>query len=272
MTLNCNNINLRKGSKGSQVKELQTILKEKKYYNGKIDGDYGNLTLEAVKKLQKNLGGLKQDGEFGPVTCKKLQSTNKTTTTTTTTTAKNTTGIYTSTPHYTSTGCNKLGQCNAYNCGPHSIKQCNAKMDIDSIHENTIASWAGTTTAGTGHNGLETAVQMIAQKTGKKIKVEWKNFSDLGNTINERFKKLGEIIEQKNKACIIHNLYRNKYGHYEVIKEINTNNNTCKVLNSLGNRCTYPAYCGYIETRSFSTFASYIAGINQKSIMILTYE
>ena len=64
--------------------------------------------------------------------------------------------------------------------------------------------------------------------------------------------------------------YRNKFGHYEVIQEINTNNNTVKVLNSLGNKCSSISYCGYIETRSFQTFNSYIAGISQKSIAILT--
>lgn len=266
MTLNCENINLKKGSKGNLVKELQGILKNKKYYNGRIDGDYGTMTVDAVKKLQKELG-VKVDGFFGPVTCRAYEASK-----TTTTVKKSTSGVYVSTPHWTSSGCGKLGQKTAYTCGPHSIFQNDAKMNIDSISENTIASWAGTTTAGTGHQGLETALQMVAQKTGQKISVEWKNFSDLGKTINERFKALGEIIEQPNKGVIVHNLYRNKYGHYEVIREINTNNNTCKVLNSLGNRCGYPCYCGYIETRSFSTFASYIGGISQKSIMILTYQ
>ena len=73
MTLNCKNINLKKGSKGDTVKELQTILQEKKLYNGKIDGEYGPLTETAVKKLQKQQGNT-QDGWFGPKTCQKLQT------------------------------------------------------------------------------------------------------------------------------------------------------------------------------------------------------
>lgn len=277
MTLNCKKINLKKGSKGKQVKELQQILQEKKLYTGKIDSKYGELTEEAVKKLQKQLGGLKQDGVFGSATCTKLQGSNNASTTSKTSTITKTqsyekNGVYYSSPHWTSTGCNKLGQCTPYYCGVHSIRQCNAKQDIDTYTEQQLASLAGTTTAGTSHQGLETALAIVAQKENRKIKVEWKNFSDLGNTIHERFKKIGEIIAQQNKDIIIHNKYRNKYGHYEVLKEVNTNNNTCKVLNSLGNRCNRPAYCGYIETRSFSTFAGYISGINQKSIMIITYE
>ena len=48
-----------------------------------------------------------------------------------------------------------------------------------------------------------------------------------------------------------------RYGDSQVF--IDTKNNIVKVLNSLGNRCSRPAYCGYIENRSFNTFASYIA-------------
>lgn len=272
MTFDCKNINLKKGSTGNLVKELQGILKNKKYYTATIDGDFGTKTVNAVKKLQKELK-VKQDGIFGSVTCKAYEESKTSKKETVKETTKtNTSGIYTSKPHYINSGCGKLGQITAYTCGPHSIFQNDAKMDLDSITEKTIAGWAGTTTAGTGHQGLETALQMVAQKTGRKISVEWKNFSDFGDTIRERFKRIGEILEQKNKGVIVHNLYRNKYGHYEVIREINLNNSTCKVLNSLGNRCGYPCYCGYIETRSFSTFASYIRGISQKSIMIITYS
>lgn len=74
MTLNCGNINLKKGSTGAEVKELQTILKEKGYYNGKVDSDFGDVTLAAVKSYQKK-NGLLEDGVVGPVTCKKLQTT-----------------------------------------------------------------------------------------------------------------------------------------------------------------------------------------------------
>lgn len=72
MTLNCNNINLKKGSKGEQVKEAQNLLKQLQHYNGKLDGDYGDLTVQAVKTFQKTQKTLAVDGIIGPVTCKKL--------------------------------------------------------------------------------------------------------------------------------------------------------------------------------------------------------
>lgn len=263
MTLDCNNINLKEGSKGEQVKELQTILTNKKYYTGKIDGVYGSYTVNAVKSYQK-ANNLLQDGIVGSVTCKKLKTNDGSS-------SKNTTGIYVSKNHWIGTGCNKLGQCNKYNCSPHSIHQCNSKKNLDKYTELNIASYAGTTSKGTSHQGIETALAKLAKLFGIQIKVTWKNFSDLGSNRKERWTRLGELIERQNIGVIVHNLYRNQYGHYEVIKQINTNNNTCIVLNSLGNKCTSTAYCGYQETRSFSTFESYMSGISQKSLCIIEY-
>lgn len=70
--INCPKINLKKGSKGDDVKTLQTMLKALGYYTRQIDGDFGQYTDSAVKAYQRNAGGLLVDGIFGPVTCKKL--------------------------------------------------------------------------------------------------------------------------------------------------------------------------------------------------------
>ena len=266
--VDCNNINLMKNSTGEKVTQIQTILKQKGYYTGKLDGSYGSYTVEAVKKFQKDKG-LLQDGIVGPVTCKKLQEAN-TTVNEGKSYYKN--GVYHSSPHWISRGCNKLGQCNGYYCAPHSIRQCNSKQDIDEYKEATIAGWAGTTSAGTSHYGIETAIATLAKKTGKKIKVQWKNFSDLGSNRNARFKAIGELICKQNIGVIFHLLYKNKWGHYETIREVNMNNNTVTVLNSLGSKCSAPAYCGSLEVRSFATMESYLRGISQKSICIVTYE
>lgn len=59
--------NLKRGSKGSQVKSLQRLLKQKKLYDGKIDGIYGAKTTAAVKKFQKK-HELKVDGIVGKKT------------------------------------------------------------------------------------------------------------------------------------------------------------------------------------------------------------
>ena len=263
MSLNCENINLKKGSQGIQVKELQTILRNKGYYTAKIDGIFGDYTLQAVLKYQKD-NKLLPDGIVGPVTCTMLNSNGIA--------SGDITGRYISTNHHEGTGCNKKGQCNSKVCGPHSIRQSNSKKDIDAYLEMQIAGWAGTTSAGTSHNGIQTALYEVGKRAGYNIKLEWKNFSDMGKTLDERYRAIGKLIEKPNVSVIWHDLYRSKYGHYEVVKEINMNNKILLVLNSLGNSCGSGTYCGYTETRSFSEMAKYLAGISQKSILIVTYE
>jgi len=73
----CTKISLKKGSQGEDVKKLQTILKARGYYTRQIDGDYGDYTVAAVKRLQQ-VQGNDPDGWFGQKTCQKLQGTSTT--------------------------------------------------------------------------------------------------------------------------------------------------------------------------------------------------
>ena len=195
-------------------------------------------------------------------------NTKKTTTTPISTNKKTTkknncSNPYTSSPHPTKTGCNEMGQNTAYFCGVSAIHKTLRKFGITKYSQETLAKWAGTTTKGTDHKGIETCIAKVSKETGVKLSCKWYNFSELG------FEKLAKTICQPNKDAIVHLNYRNKYGHYEVINQINTKNNSTKILNSLGNRCG-KCYCGYVENRTFSTEKQYINGISQKSILIIT--
>lgn len=55
------------GSRGDEVRQIQTKLKRWGYYNGSIDGIYGSQTLSAVKWFQSK-NGLQVDGIAGPKT------------------------------------------------------------------------------------------------------------------------------------------------------------------------------------------------------------
>ena len=274
--MDCNNMNLKRGSKGIMVKELQSLLTTKKYYTGRIDGDFGAYTEKALKNYQKR-NGLKVDGIFGPVTCRKLNGTtttgditSKQITATTTPTSNRGYTIFTNTRLCEKQGGDCLGQINAYHCGPHAVRQALRRFGITGYTEKQIGQYAGTTTAGTGHAGLETAIAYIAKREGIKLRVEWKNFSDLGDTLVEHFRRYGDLMTDENKAVFHHELYANRYGHYSILKQVNCNSNTLIVANSLGNRCGSPAYCGYMENRTFNTQKSYFQGISQRSICIIT--
>lgn len=163
--------------------------------------------------------------------------------------------------YLTKQGCSGLGQCTPYYCACNSLQQSFYRLTGILVNESTIAEWAGTTSSGTDHTGINTAVAAFNKKYNKQIVIEWYNFSELGWSGIETLMKQG--------ALFFHLLYRNQYGHYEPIKSIG---DELKILNSLGDRCNYPAYCGYIETRTKATQKSYISGISQKSVAFLYIE
>ena len=59
------------GSRGEEVRQIQTKLKRWGYYKGNVDGIYGSRTLEAVKYFQRK-NGLKVDGIAGKETLKAM--------------------------------------------------------------------------------------------------------------------------------------------------------------------------------------------------------
>lgn len=61
----------KRGSVGTEVKNIQTRLIKWGYLSGTADGIYGAKTEEAVKKFQKN-HGLTADGVAGPATLQKI--------------------------------------------------------------------------------------------------------------------------------------------------------------------------------------------------------
>ena len=66
---------MRTGSKGQEVKDLQTRLSALGFYSGEIDGEFGPGTKEAVIAFQKT-NGLEADGIVGEETRELLFSVN----------------------------------------------------------------------------------------------------------------------------------------------------------------------------------------------------
>lgn len=161
--------------------------------------------------------------------------------------------------YLTKKGCSGMGQCTGYYCACNSLQQSFYRLTGIKVDEKTIAGWAGTTSDGTDHAGINTAVAKFNKKYNKNIKINWHNFSELSWT------KISEFI--KKGAVFFHLLYRNKWGHYEPIQSVG---DPLKILNSLGNSCGSGTYCGYIENRSKSEQKRYINGISQKSVAVLT--
>lgn len=58
---------LKLGDKGVAVKEIQSLLKQKGFYHGRLDGDFGPMTEDAVKRFQRSKE-VTIDGIVGPTT------------------------------------------------------------------------------------------------------------------------------------------------------------------------------------------------------------
>ena len=71
MALDCTKMNLLLGMEGDEIKTVQQMLHDLSFYGGKIDGYYGPVSVDAVMQFQR-VTYLDRDGNFGPVTCKKL--------------------------------------------------------------------------------------------------------------------------------------------------------------------------------------------------------
>ena len=67
-------VSLKKGAYGPEVRNLQYVLYELGYYDGPIDGDYGDTTEDAVRAFQINNNLTPVDGVAGTKTLKKLYS------------------------------------------------------------------------------------------------------------------------------------------------------------------------------------------------------
>ena len=187
---------------------------------------------------------------------------------------------YTSKPHLTDSD---LGQDTPYGCANNSEQQALYKLTGKRFKESELAKLSGTTSKGTGHQGINTCIAAISKKTGVNLTVEWMYFSDLGKTIEERFEALAKIICKSNKAVITHIKYINGgedvatstnkgFGHYETIEKIDIKKKTVRVLNSLGTKKANGGYVGKLQERPYRIEASYLAYTSggQKAICIIT--
>lgn len=212
---------------------------------------------------------------------KTASKTEKNTTTPTSTTKKTSksTTLYKSQPHLLTTK-EGLGQNYPWSCGPNMLQQLFKKLLNKTISEDYLIKVCGTTSSGTGHNQLRTGVAAVGKKYGVKFKVEFKNFSDMGKTIDERFKNIGKLLEKSNIAIGFHIGYQGSgekatgtiFGHYEIVDTIDVKNRKVRALNSLGYKLNSNAYQGHLQWRPFELQARYCAQTpgGQPSVMIVT--
>lgn len=157
-------------------------------------------------------------------------------------------------PRYKSNS-SAIRQERLYWCADNMMQMLIYELTGKWLSESYLAKLAGTTTSGTGHDGINSALKVVAKKLGVNWSIEWKYFSDVG------YDQFGKLIKDPAVGTGTHVLYK-IWGHYEYCIGVNLNTKKCLVANSLSG--------GWLEYRSFTTETKYINGNSQKSILLVT--
>ena len=148
-----------------------------------------------------------------------------------------------------------FAQCTDYFCACNSV-QCLIKYHTGRyISEYTLASVGGTTTSGTGHYGIECMIDWFNRNYPEQLTIEWANFGDYG------FEGVAALFEQDSTGVFFHNLRKNQWGHYSILREIDMDNEVVVEYNSLSG--------GNLEEHSFGTWREWLGGISQPSLCII---
>ncbi|MGB9979359.1 peptidoglycan-binding domain-containing protein [Methanobacterium sp.] len=241
------------GSNGDKVIKLQTELYRLRYYRGKIDGKYGPVTQAAVKAYQ-TVKHLVIDGCIGNETWGSLFPPAKTSSVH----ASQKITASTKDPCYKSPrflNDKDLKQDTNYFCACNVSQQVLFELFGIRVPESELAREEGTTTDGTGHDGIKAGIIKEAKDHGHKVSVEFVNWS------SKSLDEIGEMIADPNTGIFVHDKYKETWGHYEYLTGLCKDKSTVIVANSLSG--------GYMETRPISTLVKWINMINQPSLGIV---
>ena len=153
-------------------------------------------------------------------------------------------------------------QNNNYYCAPFSIMEAWYELFGEDLSQTHIANLAGTTENGTGHSGINNALNQLSKEQGHKIKFEWKNFGDVG------WDKLAQYCRDPKVAFIVHGgwaelgTWNFESGHYYTLACINPK---AKYVYEI-----YSLMGDNLQKRSFDYIKASIGYISQPSLCIIT--
>lgn len=162
-------------------------------------------------------------------------------------------------PRYLSNGEEK--QSTNYYCLPVSVMQSVYELTGIDLSQSWLAKIMGTTTAGTGHQGVAKALTEVNKKYKLNLKHEWKNFSNIG------WDKLAQYVKNPDVAIIIHGgwaelgTWNFEAGHYYTLACINPSKKYAYEIYSLQGAS--------LQKRSFDYLRASMNYISQPSVCII---
>ncbi len=162
-------------------------------------------------------------------------------------------------PKYLSNGEEK--QSTNYYCADVSIMQVVYELYGKDLSQRKIAEWAGTTTNGTSHSGINSAIKKINDVYKLNMSIEWFNFSDIG------WDKLAQYVKNPNVAIIVHGGWAPlgtrsfEAGHYYTLACVNPSKSYAYEIYSLRGAT--------LQKRSFDYLRASMNYISQPSIAVV---
>jgi peptidoglycan hydrolase-like protein with peptidoglycan-binding domain len=260
LTNTCPDEDLRPGCKGENVKAVQNFLNDRGFATN-TDGIYTDQTKGAVAAFQTAAQsidlyqGYVVDGLYGHYTAVAAywyDSKKAGRTPAPTPSQPSANGVYSSPAwrHY-------QDQETGYWCGPFTDSQIIYELWGHEAAQSYLASLGGTTSAGTDHDGLLYAINTWASRNGHSCNSWFQNFSSTG------WDQLGQWVADPNIGIGIHCLYKDRWGHYMYVVQVNMNNQTVICIDSLNEEDTIAV--------DFGTFARWIAETpgGQPSVLVV---
>lgn len=124
-------------------------------------------------------------------------------------------------------------QQTGYWCGPFMVSQILYELFGVEVAQSWLAEIAYTSSAGTDHNGVIRDITTWAAQNGHVVKAWFQNFSEMGDSIDARFRALGGAIASPYLGIGIHGFYKDHWGHYMYPVEVNMDNRTITIIDSL---------------------------------------
>lgn len=152
-------------------------------------------------------------------------------------------------------------QSTNYYCAEVSIMQCFYELFGIDLSQRHIAEIAGTTTDGTGHRGINRALEILQKEHNVKLSYSWKNFSQVG------WDKLAQYCRDPNTSFIVHGgwaelgTWNFEAGHYYTLACVCPKNKYVYEIYSLQGAS--------LQKRSFDYIKASINYISQPSICII---
>jgi len=151
-----------------------------------------------------------------------------------------------------------------YTCGPSSLQMALSALGCN-VTESQLKTWAGTTTSGTGHQGLVYAIKKASERCGRNITGTFYSFKATGwSKVEEWIKEGKEIVihlwTSPLKEDIYHNIvWKGGYGHYVYLVGVNNKEGLVKIADPMKG----------IRTFRKKDVEAAMSMINQPSILLL---